>query len=74
MDQQEGETAGAKPTVVVELGKYRGKPRGRRQPENRMSVAFGEALDDATRDLHAAASTTMKLVYLARERMGLPPL
>lgn len=32
------------------------------------------AMDEATRDLHAAASTTLKLLYLARSRMGLPDI
>jgi hypothetical protein len=74
MDQQDEDAARGKPAVVVDIGKYRGRPRKRRPEESKMSAAFGEALDDATRDLHAAASTTMKLVYLARERMGLPPI
>ncbi len=74
MDQQDGGTAGGKPAVVVDLSKYRGRPRRRRPAETSMSAAFGAAMDDATRDLHAAADTTIKLVFLARERMGLPPL
>lgn len=33
-----------------------------------------KSMDEATRDLHAAASSTMKLVQLARARLGLPDL
>ena len=33
-----------------------------------------DAFDEATRDLHAAASTILKLVFLVRDRLGLPQL
>jgi hypothetical protein len=35
---------------------------------------FMVSVDDATRDLHAAARSTMNLVLLARSRLGLPEI
>jgi hypothetical protein len=73
MDQQDEETRRSK---VVEFSKYRGMKGKRRGPawDHARAEAFASSVDDATRDLHAAASMTMKMVYLARDRMGLPPI
>lgn len=56
---------------IVRLGDYVGRRKKKRKVEP--SVAVPD-LDEATRDLHAVARSTMKFVYFARERLGLPPL
>lgn len=57
---------------VVCFEDYRQRRRSRTRPAQPALAA--EVFDEATRDLHAAASTTLKLVYLVRSQLGLPEL
>ena len=58
---------------VVCFEDYRQRRRSTTRPAPPAPLA--EAIfDEATRDLHAAASTTLKLVYLVRSQLGLPEL
>ena len=74
MDQQDEEKR--RSSKVVDFSKYRGMQGKRRGPawDHKRAEAFASSVDDATRDLHAAASITMKMVFLARDKMGLPPI
>lgn len=56
---------------IIRLDRYRGKARRRRKP--RQDVAL-PVLDEAMRNLHAAAHAALKLIFLARHRLGLPQL
>jgi hypothetical protein len=57
--------------TVVRLDEYRQKPRRRLPPT---VVLEQPVMDDATRNLHAAASAALKLIYMTRQRLGLPQL
>lgn len=55
---------------IVRFERYCGTRRRRRpQPEVELSV-----MDEAMRNLHAAAQAALKLIFLARHRLGLPQL
>lgn len=55
---------------VLNLDKYRGMRRtGKPAPAVEMPV-----MDEAMRNLHAAAHAALKLIFLARHRLGLPQL
>lgn len=54
---------------VLLLDRYRGLPR--RPPREPVEK---EMMDEASRNLHAAALAAMRLVALMRHRMGLPQL
>lgn len=58
---------------VTWIDDYRRRRAARRGPPEPPGPGNKE-FDEATRDLHAAASTTLKLVYLVRDRLGLPQL
>ena len=58
---------------VVQFSDYAGRPRaGARRRE--ISQCEMEALDEAMRTIHAAANAALKLVFMARHRLGLPQL
>jgi hypothetical protein len=75
MDQGDAGKKAGQMGVVLVLAEYRGR---RRKKPKQKTEAFDEwfmtALDGATRDLHAAASMTLKMVWLARNQGGLPQL
>lgn len=55
---------------IVVLDRYRGAvKRHKPAPDAALPV-----LDEAMRNLHAAAHAALKLIYMARHRLGLPPL
>ena len=55
---------------IIDLDRYRGATR-RRKPSTDVALPV---LDDAMRNLHAAAHAALKLIFLARHRLGLPQL
>jgi len=55
---------------IIDLDSYRGTTR-RRKPTSDVALPV---LDDAMRNLHAAAHAALKLISLARHRLGLPQL
>lgn len=57
---------------VVRFEDYRNRRRSTPRPAK--PTLGPEVFDEATRDLHAAANTTLKLVYLVRAQLGLPEL
>lgn len=64
----------AQPTgQVLQFSDFVGVPRSGAHYVGRNKVDLAE-IDEATRDLHAAARTVQRLVFAARMRMGLPPL
>lgn len=68
MEKGDGRDAGGN---VVRFEDY----KHRRRASKPASPAVSPILfDEATRDLHAVASTTLKLVYLVRAQLGLPEL
>ena len=56
---------------MVRLDEYRRPPRRRLPPPVELEMPV---MDDATRNLHAAASAALKLIYMTRQRLGLPQL
>lgn len=56
---------------ILRLDDFRGRLRKVQKREAEMQ---GREFDEATRDLHAAVSSTLKFIYLARLRLGLPEL
>lgn len=55
---------------IVRFDRYRGTTRNRRpQPGVELPV-----MDEAMRNLHAAAHAALKLIWMARHRLGLPQL
>lgn len=63
---------GARRGNVVRFADYQKRKKKDQKPKE-PPVAGGD-FDEATRDLHAAASTALKLVHLVRIRLGLPGL
>lgn len=67
----EKQRGGGNVTRIEDYRRRHGKDRrGPPEPPGPGNNEF----DEATRDLHAAASTTLKLVFLVRNRLGLPQL
>lgn len=66
------------PAEVASLDEARESKFARLAAEAASQEAVARSLrsdiDQVTRDLHAAASSTLKLLYLARDRMELPQL
>jgi hypothetical protein len=58
---------------IMLLDDYRGRRKLRKGPPEPPGPRASE-FDEATRDLHAAASSTLKFIYLVRDRLGLPQL
>lgn len=63
---------------VIDLAKYLKRGRRPRKSAAKREVAYVpelvEQINAVTLDLHAAASTTIKMVRLARLEIGLPDL
>jgi hypothetical protein len=56
---------------VVDLDRYR---RARKRKRRQSPRVDPQDMDEAMRNLHAAASAALKLVAIARNQMGLPQL
>ena len=64
-----GKDRGGDDKVVI-LDRYRGA-RKRRKPAPDVALPV---LDEAMRNLHCAAHAALKLIFLARHKLGMPPL
>jgi len=56
---------------VLQFSDFASRPRRPKKPEPEVALPV---LDDAMRNLHAAAHAALKLIFLARHRLGLPQL
>lgn len=59
------------PSNIVWLDDFRKRPR---RPKKPPADTQGPNFDEATRDLHAAVSSTLKFIFLVRSQLGLPEL
>lgn len=56
---------------VLQFSDFANRPRGLKKPAPEVELPV---LDEAMRNLHAAANAALKLIFLARHRLGLPQL